>query len=84
MKSMKISETQASILASVSASMFLWGIVASIGPLAASGSLVGRLPPYLKTFILLLGPAAGLLGDSLFGFLSDRAGRKKIFAATMM
>ncbi|MGC8615320.1 MAG: hypothetical protein ACP5UU_05905 [Thermoprotei archaeon] len=25
-----------------------------------------------------------LLGDSLFGFLSDRAGRKKIFAATMM
>ncbi|MFP3220260.1 MAG: MFS transporter [Candidatus Marsarchaeota archaeon] len=83
MRKSGLSQAQWSILVSASASMFLWGIIASIGPLAASGSLMGELPAKLKTAILLLGPAALLVGDLSVGFMSDRYGRKKMFLWTM-
>jgi len=83
-KMKNISPAQWSILISASSSMLLWGIIASIGPLAASGSLIGALPRQLMTAILLLGPAALLAGDSSIGVLSDKFGRKNMFIITML
>ncbi len=79
-----LSPAQYSILLSTATSMFLWGVIASIGPLAASGKLVHVLPPSLKVTVLLVGPLFVLLGDSTIGAMSDRLGRKTMFMLTML
>ncbi|MGC8601700.1 MAG: MFS transporter [Thermoprotei archaeon] len=79
-----LSPAQYSILLSTSSSMFLWGIIASIGPLAASGKLVSALSPILKVTVLLVGPLFLLIGNLAVGVMSDRIGRKKMFMVTML
>lgn len=79
-----LSPAQYSILLSTATSMFLWGVIATIGPLAASGKLVSALSPSLKVTVLLVGPLFVLLGDSTIGAMSDRLGRKNMFMLTML
>lgn len=74
---------QKSIILSTSSSFFLWGIISTIGPLAASGSLIGALSYQLKTAFLLIGPIFILLGNTTMGYISDHIGRKKTFIVTM-
>ncbi|MGC8618871.1 MAG: MFS transporter, partial [Thermoplasmata archaeon] len=74
---------QKSIILSTSSSFFLWGIISTIGPLAASGSLIGTLSNQLKTVFLLIGPIFILLGNITMGYISDRIGRKRTFIVTM-
>ncbi len=74
---------QKSIILSASSSFFLWGIISTIGPLAASGSLVGALAGNLKTIFLLIGPIFILIGNTTMGYMSDHIGRKRTFVITM-
>jgi predicted MFS family arabinose efflux permease len=60
-----------------------WGIVGTLGPLAASGSIIGVLPHYLKVLVLLIGTLFVPFGNFIMGVLTDRLGRKKIFLLTM-
>ncbi len=78
-----ISSAQYSILASTMASMFLWGVILSLGSLSASGRLISMLSSTQKMIILLVGPLFLLLGDFTVGVMSDRLGRKTMFMVTM-
>ncbi len=71
------------MLLSSSASFTFWGIVATIGPLAASGAILHALPLKLKVIILLIGPIFAPLGNFVMGILTDVLGRKKVFIMTM-
>ncbi|MEM3498906.1 MAG: MFS transporter [Conexivisphaerales archaeon] len=74
---------QKSIILSTSSSFFLWGIISTVGPLAASGSLVGSLAENLKILFLLIGPIFMLVGNTTMGYVSDHIGRKRTFIITM-
>jgi len=75
---------QKAIIASTSSGFFLWGIISTIGPLAASGSLIGSISSQLKTAFLLIGPIFILLGNVSMGYISDHIGRKRSFIITMI
>ncbi len=79
-----LSKKQKFMLLSSSSGLTFWGMIATLGPLAAAGSLIGVLPKTLKVIILLIGPILVPFGNITMGFLSDRIGRKKIFIITMI
>ncbi|GGM74590.1 MFS transporter [Thermogymnomonas acidicola] len=81
---MQLSSRQKALLVSSSASYTFWGIVATIGPLAASGSIVGHVTGALKVFLLLIGPIFAPIGNFTMGFLADMFGRKRVFVVTML
>ena len=72
-----------SLLASTSFAFIFWGIVGTIGPLAASGSIIGNLNHTGKLIFLLIGPLVVPAGNLSMGFLADAVGRKKVFLITM-
>ncbi len=72
------------MLLSSASGLTFWGMIATLGPLAAAGSLIGTLPHGLKVFVLLIGPIFVPFGNFIIGFLSDIIGRKKIFIITMI
>ncbi|MHB1439509.1 MAG: MFS transporter [Cuniculiplasma sp.] len=74
---------RASLLQSTSFAFIFWGIVGTIGPLAASGSIIGNLNHTGKLIFLLIGPIVVPFGNLIMGFLSDRIGRRKVFIVTM-
>ncbi|BAB60410.1 sugar transporter [Thermoplasma volcanium GSS1] len=69
---------------SASAGMFIWGIIASIAPLATAWPYVKGLPRvYLSVFLSL--PSVFLLtGNTILGKLSDILGRKPIYLMTIL
>ncbi len=67
-----------------SASFFFWGIVATIGPLAASESILTGLNSSERLLFLLIGPIVVPVGNLLLGILSDLFGRRKIFFLSML
>ncbi len=67
-----------------SASFFFWGIVASIGPLAASQSISSGLTSSERLLFLLIGPVVVPVGNLLLGILSDLFGRRKLFFLSMI
>ncbi len=72
------------MLVSSASGLTFWGMIATLGPLAAAGSLIGVLPHSLKVLILLIGPVFVPFGNFTMGLLADRFGRKKIFLFTMI
>ncbi|MCL6014927.1 MAG: MFS transporter [Candidatus Thermoplasmatota archaeon] len=74
---------RSSLLASTSFAFIFWGIVGTIGPLAASGSIIGNLNHTGKLIFLLIGPLVVPAGNLSMGFLADAIGRKKVFLITM-
>ena len=79
-----LTRKQKFMLLSSSSGLTFWGMIATLGPLAAAGSLIGVLPETLKVIILLIGPIVVPFGNITMGFLSDKIGRKKIFIITMI
>ena len=79
-----LSRKQRFMLMSSASGLTFWGIVGTLGPLAAAGSIIGVLPHYLKVVVLLIGPLFVPFGNFIMGFLTDRLGRKKIFLMTMI
>lgn len=71
------------IISSASGLTF-WGMVGTLGPLAAAGSIIGVLPGYLKVMVLLVGPLFVPFGNFFMGILTDWLGRRKIFLMTMI
>jgi MFS family permease len=61
-----------------------WGIIGTIGPLAASGSIIQNVTHTEKIIFLLIGPIVVPFGNIIMGFLSDIVGRRKIFIITMI
>ena len=72
------------MLMSSASGLTFWGIVATLGPLAAAGSIIGVLPHSYKVLVLLIGPLFVPFGNFTMGILTDRIGRKKIFLITMI
>lgn len=72
-----------SLMASTSFSFIFWGIIGTIGPLAASGSIIGNMNHTGKLIFLLVGPLVVPAGNLSMGFLADAIGRKKVFLITM-
>ncbi|MCI2412093.1 MFS transporter [Cuniculiplasma divulgatum] len=72
-----------SLLASTSFAFIFWGIVGTIGPLAASGSIIGNLNHTGKLIFLLIGSLVVPAGNLSMGILADVIGRKKVFLITM-
>lgn len=60
-----------------------WGIIGTIGPLVASGAVIGSLDKSEKIIFLLVGPLTVPVGNIVMGILSDHFGRKRIFMVTM-
>lgn len=72
------------MIVSSASGLTFWGMVGTLGPLAAAGSIIGVLPHYLKVLVLLIGPLFVPFGNFFMGLLTDRLGRKKIFLMTMI
>jgi MFS family permease len=72
------------MLMSSASGLTFWGVVATLGPLAAAGSIIGVLPHNYKVLILLIGPLFVPFGNFIMGIFTDRIGRKKIFLITMI
>jgi putative MFS transporter len=72
------------MLMSSASGLTFWGMVGTLGPLAAAGSIIGVLPHSLKVLVLLIGPLFVPFGNFFMGILADKVGRKKIFLATMI
>jgi MFS family permease len=72
------------LLISVTASFFMWGLIATVGPLSLNFPFLLHESIPVKTAILVTGPAFLVLGNVLMGFIADRIGRKKVFIVTMI
>ncbi|WP_337860450.1 MFS transporter [Ferroplasma sp.] len=72
------------MLMSSASGLTFWGMVGTLGPLAAAGSIIGVLPHNLKVLVLLIGPLFVPFGNFLMGIFTDIIGRKKIFLITMV
>ena len=80
-----ITRPQKTLIASASLGYMMWGVVASIGPLAAAGEILSSSPELdTKIFSLIIPTLALLAGNVAMGYLSDRIGRKKIFFMTLI
>ncbi len=73
-----------SLAVSTSLSFGFWGIIATLGPLVASGSIIGNLSHNYKVFFLLVGPVTVPAGNVIMGFLADKFGRRTVFTFTMI
>ncbi len=69
---------------STSMSFIFWGIIGTIGPLIASGTIIGKLGTGEKVMFLLVGPVTVPFGNLVMGLLADRFGRKRVFIITMI
>ncbi|MHB1812757.1 MAG: MFS transporter [Thermoplasmataceae archaeon] len=78
------SSSQKSLILSSTSSFFLWGIIATIGPLSLSFPFLSNVSVTTRTIILSAGPVFVLVGNLSMGFLADRIGRKTVFIATMI
>lgn len=78
---MKIKKTkyQIGLIVSSSLGMFLWGIIASIAPLATSWPFISSLPKVYFSVFLFLPTAFMLTGNLVLGILADKIGRKFIY-----
>lgn len=78
---MKIKKTkyQIGLIVSSSMGMFLWGIIASIAPLATSWPFISSLPKVYLSVFLFLPTAFMLTGNLVLGILADKIGRKFIY-----
>jgi len=72
------------MLMSSASGLAFWGMVGTLGPLAAAGSIIGVLPHNYKVLILLIGPLFVPFGNFIMGIFTDHIGRKKIFLITML
>ncbi|MGC8992753.1 MAG: MFS transporter [Thermoplasmata archaeon] len=66
------------IILSTSGGFFLWGVIASLAPLATSWSIFSNNKFYY-TIALITGPLFMLIGNYIMGYLADIYGRKRIF-----
>lgn len=71
------------LVLSTSMSFIFWGIIGTIGPLVASGAIIGSLGKNEKVIFLLVGPITVPFGNLLMGILADHFGRRRIFLFTM-
>ncbi len=72
------------LLISSSAGMFIWGVIATIAPLATSWPFISILPVRIKAVFLFLPSVFLLIGNNVMGILSDRIGRKIIYMSTII
>ncbi|MGC8608415.1 MAG: hypothetical protein ACP5UV_00925, partial [Thermoplasmata archaeon] len=72
------------LLISSSAGMFIWGVIATIAPLATSWPFISVLPLRIKAVFLFLPSVFLLIGNNVMGVLSDRVGRKVIYMSTII
>ncbi len=73
-----------SLFTSTSLSFAFWGVIATLGPLVASGSIISGLSHNQKVFFLLIGPITVPAGNVIMGFLADKIGRRSVFTITML
>ena len=78
------SRSQRSLILSSTSSFFLWGIIATIGPLSLSFPFLSGVSVITRTIILSTGPVFVLVGNLSMGYLADRIGRKTVFITTMI
>ncbi len=80
-----ITKAQKALVTSASLGYMMWGVVASIGPLAAAGEILSSSPELsTKIFSLIIPTLALIAGNVAMGYLSDLIGRKKIFFITLI
>lgn len=72
-----------SLFWSTSLAFAFWGVIATIGPLAASDNIISNVSSFWTEVFLLAGPLTVPLGNFVMGIFSDRYGRKNIFFLTM-
>ncbi len=72
------------LLISSSAGMFIWGVIATIAPLATSWPFISILPVRIKAVFLFIPSVFLLIGNNVMGVLSDRIGRKIIYMSTII
>jgi MFS family permease len=81
----RITKPQKALITSASLGYMMWGVVASIGPLAAAGEILSSSPVLdTKIFSLIIPTLALLAGNVAMGYFSDKIGRKKIFFLTLI
>ncbi|WP_393972252.1 MFS transporter [Oxyplasma meridianum] len=78
------SRSQNALILSTTSSFFLWGIIATIGPLSLSFPFLSGVSVPIRTLILSTGPVFVLLGNLSMGYFADRVGRKTVFITTMI
>ncbi len=69
------------VFITLSASLFVWGVVLAVGPLVISWPMV---TPSSVLYILVAAPSGLLTGNLVMGILADRLGRKKSFMLTLI
>jgi putative MFS transporter len=81
----QITKPQKALVTSASLGYMMWGVVASIGPLAAAGAILSSSPEVsTKIFSLIIPTISLLAGNIIMGYMSDKIGRKKIFFITLI
>ncbi len=73
--------THTLVFMTVSASLFVWGVVLAVGPLVITWPVV---TPSSVLYILVAAPSGLLTGNLCMGMLADRLGRKKSFMITLL
>ncbi|PYB67867.1 MFS transporter [Thermoplasma sp. Kam2015] len=72
------------LLISASAGMFIWGIIASVAPLATQWPFISSLPRSYEAVFLAAPSVFLLIGDLVLGKLSDIIGRKAVYVSTII
>ncbi|KAA8922259.1 MFS transporter [Thermoplasma sp.] len=72
------------LLVSASAGMFIWGIIASVAPLATQWPFISSLPRTYEAVFLAVPSIFLLIGDLSLGRLSDLFGRKVVYISTIV
>ncbi|CAC12290.1 sugar transport related membrane protein [Thermoplasma acidophilum] len=72
------------LLISASAGMFIWGIIASVAPLATQWPFISALPRSYEAIFLAAPSVFLLIGDLSLGRLSDLFGRKAVYVSTIV
>ena len=73
--------THTLVFITISASLFVWGVVLAVGPLVITWPVV---TPSSVLYILVAAPSGLLTGNLCMGMLADRLGRKKSFMITLL
>lgn len=69
------------VFVTLSASLFVWGVVLAVGPLVITWPVVTASS---VLYVLVAAPSGLLAGNLVMGILADRVGRKKSFIITLI
>ncbi|AFZ70517.1 arabinose efflux permease family protein [Caldisphaera lagunensis DSM 15908] len=80
-KKSKINKYQWIAIISASITMFIWGFLLALAPIATQWPFV---PPSDYTYLLVAAPTSLLIGNLVLGRYTDKFGRKKLFIIDMI